>query len=161
MKTLRMTFLLLLTGIFWGTAQTALAQRGSETATGTFFDQYVTPKAKGTKVKGTLAITYVQNSLCCTKNNRGNTYPIMRTALIHRQTCITVFDCPKVIISYPFSSVLTQSSVLVSETEKQAGTAIIGFINSTVIPIIFQQPPTEDGFNNVWFVKSIKNIAAA
>jgi len=120
MKTSRMTALLLLTGIFFGTAQPVLAQRGSETASGTFFDQYVTPKAKGTKVSGTLAITYVQKDLCCNKTediydpNDENCFdPQIDMYYSFRLTT----GNGKRQVTYPFSGALITPNPLITSTD--------------------------------------------
>lgn len=173
MKILRMTSLLLLVGIFLGTLQPVLAQRGKEGATGTFFDQYVTPKAKGTKVSGTLAITYVQKELCCsfsTTVEGKEKYDPNDANCIDPQIdrMYYSFRLTTGKVSYPFSSVLTSTSgeyfdtdnppICFSQGTDRQALAIVDFINDTVIPIIFQQPPVENGFNQVWFIQSINNI---
>lgn len=169
MKTLRIASLLLLVGIFLGTAQPVLAQRGSETASGTFFDEYVTPKAKGKKVNGTLAITYVQKNSCCTTTN-GAYDPNDENCLDPQIDMYYSFRLTtgkgKREVTYPFSAALLTPSFpgandppicFSSGTERQA-LAIVEFINDTVIPIIFQKPPVDSGFKSVWFIKLIENI---
>jgi hypothetical protein len=170
MKTSRMTFVLLIAGILWSAAQPALAQRGSETAVGTVFDPYVTPKAKGETVSGTLAITYVQKDWCCSTAD-GQTYlPNDENCLDPQTDMYYSFRLVKGKKTYPFSSVLLTATdeentidlnnppiCFSSGTERQAE-AIVKFINDTVIPIIFQRPPVTGGFNLVWFIKSIENI---
>jgi hypothetical protein len=148
MRTKKMAIILiLLIGMLAMTAQSLFA-RGSEVGTGeNFLDTLVNVHASGTRIPGTLSIFYVPTGVCCHPLNKKQ--PIL-DCMDPMTDMYYSMRASNGKVLYPFSGGMKDVCFLAVETQVAE---IKRFISDTVIPIIFQTPPTTN-----WEIRSITNF---
>ena len=155
-KTKGILISLLLVTMIAATTQSALAGRGSETATGNYLRLLTNPNATGTEVSGWISIFYTQTGKCCDVTPPQNPLDCMNPKVkmfynMRLQKGNT--DQQEENLIYPFSGEMAKSVCFMNYDAQVA--EIKRFISSTVIPIIFQEAMDS---NREWYIKSIRKV---